>query len=82
MNIKKGFLLFLFIGILLIIISALSCIFGYLIRESWPTTVTMYESGIPYIIGTVGVTFFAVGGMFFPIRLASKKKILNDHDDV
>jgi hypothetical protein len=75
MDTKKGFLIFLIIGIILIIISAISCIFGYLIRELWPMTATMYEIGIPYIIGDVGVTFFALGGMFFLIRL-SKKKII------
>jgi len=33
MDTKNGFLI---IGIILIIISAISCIFGYLIREIWP----------------------------------------------
>ncbi len=75
MDTKKGFLIILIIGIILIIISAISCIFGYRIRELWPTTVNMYEIGIPYIIGIVGVTFFALGGMYFPISL-SKKKII------
>ena len=58
MDIKKGFLI---IGILLIIISAVSCIFGYLIREFWPATHEIYEIGIPYIIGTLGVIFFVFG---------------------
>ena len=75
MTTKKGFLILLLIGIILIIISAISCIFGYLIRESWPTTVDMYEIGIPYIIGIVGITFFALGGMYYPISLAKKKII-------
>jgi hypothetical protein len=75
MDTKKGFLIFLIIGIILIIISAISCIFGYLIRELWPTTANMYEIGIQYIIGAVGVTFFALGGMYFPISLAKKKNI-------
>jgi len=75
METKKGFLIFLIIGIILIIISAISCIFGYLIRELWPTTANMYEIGIPYIIGTVGITFFALGGMFFTINLSKKTVI-------
>jgi hypothetical protein len=75
MDAKKGFLLLLILGILLIIISALSCIFGYRIRELWPTTANLYESGTPYMIGMVGIIFFAVGMMFFPIRLAKKKSI-------
>jgi len=75
METKKRFLMFLIIGIILIIMSAISCIFGYLIRELWPTTASMYELGIPYIIGTVGVTFFALGGMYYPISLAKKKII-------
>ena len=75
METKKGFLIVLIIGIILIIISAISCIFGYLIRELWPTTANMYEIGIPYIIGIVGVIFFALGGMYYPIRLAKKKII-------
>jgi len=63
----------LIIGILLIIISAIFLIFGYHIRELWPTTTNMYEIGIPSIIGIVGVTFFGLGGMFFTISLAKKK---------
>ena len=54
MDTKNGFLI---IGIILIIISAISCIFGYLIREIWPTTNNIYEIGIPYIIGAFGVIF-------------------------
>jgi len=75
MNPKKGLLI---IGILLSIISAILLIFGYRIRELWPTTTTMYAIGIPSIIGIVGVTFFGLGGMFFTISL-SKKKLLNNH---
>jgi hypothetical protein len=75
METKKGFLILSIIGIMLIIISATSCIFGYLIRELWPTTANMYEIGIPYIIGTIGVTFFALGGMYYPISIAKKKII-------
>lgn len=72
MDTKKGLLI---IGILLDIISALLLIFGYRIRELWPTTTNMYESGIPSIIGMVGVTFFALAGMLFTISLAKKKNI-------
>jgi len=75
MEIIKGFLILLILGIVLIIISALSCIFGYLIRELWPTTANLYEIGIPYIIGIVGIIFFALGGMYYPLRLARKKII-------
>jgi hypothetical protein len=63
------------IGILLDIISALLLIFGYRIRELWPTTTTMYEIGIPAIIGIVGVTFFGLGGILFTISFAKKKII-------
>ena len=65
----------LIIGIMLIIISAISLIFGYRIRELWPTTTAMYEIGIPAIIGIVGITFFALGGTLFTISLAKKKNI-------
>ena len=58
MDSKNGFLI---IGIILIIISAISCIFGYLIRELWPTTNEIYEIGIPYIIGALGVIFLVFG---------------------
>ena len=57
MDTKK---IFLIIGIILIIISAIFCIFGYRIREIWPTTNTIYEIGIPYIIGALGVIFFVI----------------------
>jgi hypothetical protein len=72
MDTKKGFLI---IGILLNIISAILLIFGYRIRELWPTTTTMYEIGIPSIIGIVGLTFFGLGGMLVTISLAKKKII-------
>jgi len=77
MDTKKGVLIkgFVIIGILLDIISAILLIFGYRIRELWPTTTNMYEIGIPSIIGIVGVTFFSLGGMFFVISLAKKKTI-------
>ena len=61
MDIKKGCLI---IGIILIIISAISLIFGYRIRELWPTTNTIYEIGIPAIIGTLGVIFFGLSSIF------------------
>jgi len=64
--IQKGFLI---IGIILIIISAISCIFGYRIRELWPTTIEIYEIGIPYIIGALGVIFFTLSApLFFWIK--------------
>ncbi len=72
MDTKKGLLI---IGILLNIISALLLIFGYRIRELWPTTTTMYEMGIPSIIGIVGVTFFGLGGILLTISFAKKKII-------
>jgi hypothetical protein len=62
MDTKKGFLI---IGIILIIISAISCIFGYRIRELWPTTNKVYEIGIPYIIGDLGVTLFGISSVIF-----------------
>ena len=72
MDTKKGFLI---IGIILIIISAISCIFGYLIRVLWPTTIKIYEIGIPYIIGALGVIFFgiAVSLIFFGKSQIKKK---------
>ena len=61
MYLKYGFLI---IGIILIIISAIFCIFGYIIRELWPTTIELYEVGIPYIIGALGVIFFGLSQIF------------------
>ncbi|UCF12079.1 MAG: hypothetical protein JSW06_08555 [Thermoplasmatales archaeon] len=72
MDTKKGFLI---IGIILIIISAISCIFGYRIREIWPTTIKMYEIGIPYIIGALGVVFFGISSAL-SVALSAKKKII------
>jgi len=72
MDTKKRFLI---IGIIFIIISAISLIFGYRIRELWPTTNNIYKIGIPSIVGDVGVIFFGLGGMFFTISLAKKKII-------
>ena len=61
----------LIIGIILIIISAISCIFGYLIRELWSTTIEIYEIGIPYIIGALGVIFL---GMSQSLRYIISKR--------
>ncbi len=69
MDTKNGFLI---IGIILIIISAISCIFGYLIREIWPTTNNIYEMGIPYIIGALGVIFFGIFGFLSQVKLRKK----------
>jgi hypothetical protein len=71
MDTKKGFLI---IGIILVSISAISLIFGYRIRELWPTTYNIYEIGIPSIIGTLGVIFFGLSATFF--ALSGKKKII------
>jgi len=70
--IYKGLLI---LGIILIIISALSLIFGYRIRELWPTTTTMYEIGIPSLIGMLGVTFFGLSSVIF-FTLSAKKNII------
>ncbi|UCF50353.1 MAG: hypothetical protein JSU91_02400 [Thermoplasmatales archaeon] len=72
MDIKKGFLI---IGIILIIISAISCIFGHSIREIWPNTIKIYEIGIPYIIGALGVIIFALSNAL-SVTLRAKKKII------
>ena len=68
MNTNKGFLI---IAIILIIISAISCIFGYRIREIWPTTNEIYEIGIPYIIGALGVIFLGLSQI---LRISQIKK--------
>jgi len=73
MDTKKGFLIFLIIGIILIIISAISLIFGYRIRELWPTTIKMYDIGIPSIIGFLGVVFFGISMVFSSISQIKKK---------
>lgn len=64
MDTKKGYRI---IGIILIIISAISLLFGNLIRELWPTTNKILESGVLAFIGALGVIFFAV----------NQKKIIN-----
>ena len=72
MDTKKGFLI---IGIILIVISAIYCIFGYRIRDIWPTTIKMYEIGIPYIIGYLGVIFFVISQViFFGTQIKKKTK--------
>ena len=70
---KKGNLIILIIGIILIIISAISLIFGYRIRELWPTTIKMYDIGIPSIIGFLGVVFFGISMVFSSISQIKKK---------
>jgi len=74
MDTKKGFLI---IGIILIIVSAISCIFGYRIRELWPSSIKIFESGIPYIIGALGVIFLVIflGVNAIFLVLSAKKKI-------
>jgi hypothetical protein len=54
MDTKKGYRI---IGIILIIISAISLLFGNLIRELWPTTGKIFESGIIIFIGVLGILF-------------------------
>ena len=70
MDIKKGFLI---IGIILVSISAISLIFGYRIRELWPTSIKMYDIGIPSIIGDLGVVFFGISMVFLSISQIKKK---------
>jgi hypothetical protein len=77
MDIKKGFFI---IGILLIIISAISLIFGYRIREILPTTNNIYEIGIPSIIGTLGVTFFGISSVIFFYNKYKEEKINNQQE--
>lgn len=71
--IQRGFLS---TGIILIVISAISCIFGYRIREIWPTTIDIYDIGIPYIIGTLGVIFLGFGLLAIYLSLIAKEKII------
>jgi hypothetical protein len=54
MDTKKGYRI---IGIILIIISAISLLFGNLIRELWPTIGNIFESGIIIFIGVLGILF-------------------------
>ena len=78
---EKGNLIILIIGIILIIISAISLIFGYLIRELWPTTNKIYEIGIPAIIGTLGVIFIGAFGVIFVISQGKKKPRRKEEED-
>ena len=66
---------FLIIGIILIIIDAISLIFGYRIRELWPTTEILYENGVIAFIGILGVTLFGLSASVF-LSLSAKKKII------
>ena len=45
------------IGIILIIISSISLLFGNLIGELWPVTQKIFESSIIIFIGLLGIIF-------------------------
>jgi hypothetical protein len=49
------------IGIILIIISAISLLFGNLIGELLPMTKGIFESSIIIFIGVLGIIFLGVG---------------------
>ena len=49
------------IGIILIIISAISLLFGNLIGQLYPMTEKIFESSIIAIIGFIGILFIAEG---------------------
>jgi len=49
------------VGIILIIISAISLLVGNLIEELWPMTEKIFESSIIVIIGFLGIVFLAEG---------------------
>ncbi len=55
------------IGIILIIVSAISLLFGNIIGELWPVTQKIFESSIIIFIGLLGIIF--LGG--------SKKEKIN-----
>jgi H+/gluconate symporter-like permease len=55
------------IGVILIIISAISLLVGNLIEELWPVTQKIFESSIIIFIGLLGIIFLGV----------SKKKKIN-----
>jgi len=57
MDTKKAYRI---VGIILIIISAISLLFGNLIGELWPTTENIFESGLITFIGAFGVIFLGV----------------------
>ncbi len=54
-------------GVILIIISAISLLVGNLIEELWPVTQKIFESSIIIFIGLLGIIFLGV----------SKKKKIN-----
>ncbi len=70
---KKQLIIIGIIAIILIIISAISLILGYRIRELWPTTIKIYEIGIPAIIGILGVIFIGIFGVIFCVSQIKKK---------
>ena len=78
---ERGNKIMMIIGILLIIISAISLIFGYIIRELWPTTNKIYEIGIPGIIGALGVIFIGAFGVIFVISQGKKKPRRKEEED-
>ena len=49
------------VGIILIIISAISLLFGNFIGELWPVTQKIFESSIIIFIGLLGIIFLGVG---------------------
>ena len=49
------------IGIIFIIISAISLLIGNLIEELWPMTEKIFESSIIIFIGLLGIIFLGVG---------------------
>ncbi len=49
------------IGIILIIISAISLLVGNLIEGLWPVTEKIFESSILIFIGLLGIIFLGVG---------------------
>jgi hypothetical protein len=69
MDTKKGLLI---IAIIFIIISAISCIFGHQFREIWPTTHDLYDMGIPYIVGALGVVFLGLSQVLVIIEIKRK----------
>ena len=64
---------FLFVGILFIFISAISLIFGYRIRELWPSTIVLYDTGGIVILGAFGVIFLGISAT---LRALSSKCML------
>ena len=48
------------IGIILIIISSISLLFGNLIGELWPVTQKIFESSIIIFIGLLGIIFLGM----------------------